>query len=156
MAYRADGSATRFDAAGRPAPLAPHDVQESLAGLGTPIASFELLKAGDAYHYSYRNDVELPIYRAILDDRQQSRLYISPASGSLRVVDRDARQMRWLEGGLHRLDFPGLQHRPLWDCIVLLLLAGVTVSCVTGSWMALQRVRRDLARIAPGLAPPER
>ncbi len=73
------------------------------------------------------------------------------AQHELRDAGRDARGMRWLEGGLHQLDIAGMQHRPLWDCIVLLLLAGVTVSCVTGSWMALQRVRRDLDRAGSGL-----
>jgi hypothetical protein len=64
----------------------------------------------------------------------------------MRVVDRDGRWMRWLEGGLHGLDFPGLRRRPWWDIITLLLLAGVTAVCITGGWMAIQRVRRDLTR----------
>ncbi len=89
------------------------------------------------------NDVELPVYRTILADEQRTHLYVSPTTGSFRIVDRDGRCARWWQDGLHALDFPGLQRRPLWDAMVLLLLAGVTVSCITGSWMAIQRIRRD-------------
>ena len=146
MAYRADGSALRLDAAGRPAPLTQEYVRQMLAGAGTPLAAFASLAQGDSFYYARGDGIELPVYRAILTDRQHTRLYISPTSGSVRVIDRDGRYARWLEDGLHDLDFPGLHARPLWDGIVLLLLAGVSVSCVTGGWMAIQRIRRDLGR----------
>jgi hypothetical protein len=73
-------------------------------------------------------------------------VYLDPASGDLRVVDRAAKKTRWLARGLHGLDLRGLRQRPLWDIVTLLLLAGVTVLCITGSWMAIQRVRRDFSR----------
>ncbi len=44
-----------------------------------PFTSFASLPDGDAYYYAYRSEGELPVYRAILEDPQQSRLYISPA-----------------------------------------------------------------------------
>ena len=72
--------------------------------------------------------------------------YIGANTGQFRIVDGDARTMRWLERGLHGLDFAGLRTRPLWDIVALLLLTGVTVLAVTGAWMALQRLRKDLAR----------
>jgi uncharacterized iron-regulated membrane protein len=150
LAYQADGSVVRFDATGRPAPLTQVQVQQVLAAAGVPLASVETLADGDAYYYARGNEVELPVFRAILADEQRTRLYISPATGGFRVIDRDGRRARWLQDGLHGLDFPGLHH-PLWDFIVLLLLAGVTVSCITGSWMAIQRIRRDLGSGSPGL-----
>jgi hypothetical protein len=61
------------------------------------------------------------------------------------LIDRPARQTRWLESALHRLDFDGLRQRPLWDIVTLLLLAGVTALCITGFWMAIQRVRKDFS-----------
>ncbi len=96
--------------------------------------------------YSHKDKVELPVWRAILADDQHTRLYISPTTAGYRIVDRDARSMRWLERGLHGMDFTGLRKRPLWDLVTLLLLAGVTTLCITGAWMAIQRVRRDLCR----------
>jgi hypothetical protein len=144
LAYRADGSAVRVDAAGRPAPLTQARVEQVLAAAAVPVAAFAALPDGDAYYYAHGAAVELPVFRAILADEQRTHLYISPATGSFRTVDRDGRRSRWLQDGLHGLDLPGLHSRPLWDFIVLLLLAGVTVSCITGSWMAMQRIRRDL------------
>jgi len=61
-------------------------------------------------------------------------------------VDIDARRTRWWQRALHGLDFRGLRTRPLWDIVAMLLLAGATLVTVTGSWMAIQRVRRDLGR----------
>jgi hypothetical protein len=108
------------------------------------------LSEGDAYYYARGNDVELPVYRTILADEQRTHLYVGATTGSFRIVDRDGRRARWWQDGLHALDFPGLRRRPLWDVVVVLLLAGVTVSCITGSWMAIQRIRRDLGLRAPG------
>jgi hypothetical protein len=45
--------------------------------------------------------------------------------------------------GLHDLDFPVIRNRPWWDLLVIVLLSGVTAVCITGTWMALRRVRRD-------------
>jgi hypothetical protein len=98
----------------------------------------------DAYHYSHKEHAELPVYRAILGDPDRTRLYIRPTTGEIRIVDIDARRTRWWERALHGLDFRGLRARPLWDIVSILLLAGVTVVTVTGSWMAIQRVRKDL------------
>jgi hypothetical protein len=143
MAYRADGSAVRLDATGHPAPLGESDVQRAVAKLGNA-GRAELLREGDAYYYSHKDTVELPVFRAVLADAGQTHLYISPTTGELRTVDRDGRRGRWLERGLHGIDFPGLHGRPLWDALVLLLLAGTTAVCITGTWMALQRASRDL------------
>lgn len=146
VAERADGSRMRLDADGNPAPLREVELRAALSGLDTTLAQLSLLDTEDAYHYSHKEKRELPVWRAILDDGQRTRLYVSPSSGDLRFVDGDARTMRWLERGLHGLDFSGLRTRPLWDIVTLLLLAGVTVITVSGAWMAIQRVRKDLAR----------
>jgi uncharacterized membrane protein HdeD (DUF308 family) len=146
IAERADGSALRLDARGNAAPLRENELRSALAGVDTGLADLALLQSGDAYYYSHKESRELPVWRAVLADAQQTRLYISPTTGAYRVLDGDARAMRWLERGLHGLDFSGLRRRPLWDVVALLLLAGVTVITVSGAWMALQRVRRDFSR----------
>jgi uncharacterized iron-regulated membrane protein len=146
MALRADGSSLRLDAAAKPAPLTEQEVRAVAGKLGPGLRSLTLLTQGDAYYYGHKDPVELPVYRALLDDAQATRVYISPTSGSHRTIDRDGRQARWWQRGLHGLDFDGLRWRPLWDVVTLLLLAGVTAVCVTGSWMAIQRVRKDFRR----------
>ena len=146
IAERADGSMLRLDAAARPAPLTQAAVRELIGSLDTGLHSLELMAGEDAYYYSHKEPAEFPVYRAILDDAQRTRLYIQPATGEIRIVDIDARRTRWWERALHGLDFQGLRARPLWDIVAMLLLAGATLVTVTGSWMAIQRVRRDLGR----------
>lgn len=146
LGLRADGSATRLGASGQPAPLSATDIRLAVESLPAAATSLELLTTGDAYYYGHKRNIELPVYRAILDDAPRTRLYISPTTGSWRTVDQDGRAARWLVVGLHSLDFPWLRQRPAWDIVTLLLLAGVTTLCTTGAWMALQRVRRDLRR----------
>ncbi len=71
--------------------------------------------------------------------------YLDPASGQVRLaLDGEARASRWIRTGLHDLDFPGLRERPVWDLVVILLLAGVTVGAVTGAWLGLKRLVWDL------------
>jgi hypothetical protein len=45
---------------------------------------------------------------------------------------------------LHDFDFPVIRNRPWWALLVIVLLSGVTAVCITGTWMALRSVRRDL------------
>ena len=74
---------------------------------------------------------------------------IDPASGALlQRLDADRRWHRWLFAGLHRIDFAQwLRVRPLWDMIVLgLLLGGAGVS-LTGVYLALRRLRGDIASL---------
>ena len=146
LAERADGSSLRVDAAGQPAPLRESDLRAALSGVETGLDDLRLLRQEDAYYYSHKQKQELPVWRAILKDAQRTRIYISPTTAEFRIVDGDARAMRWLERGLHGLDFSGLRVRPLWDIVLIVLLLGVTGVCITGSWMALQRIRRDLSR----------
>lgn len=146
LAERADGTRVRVDAAGDPAPLPEKDLRTALSGIEAGLKDLTLLRDEDAYYYSHKEKQELPVWRALLGDTQRTRIYISPTTGEFRIVDGDARAMRWLERGLHGLDFPGLRARPLWDLLAIVLLLGVTGVCLTGSWMAIQRVRKDLSR----------
>lgn len=145
IAYRADGSLQRLDAEARPDPLAAETIERWVRGLPAGVRSFERLDATDAYYYGHKSEATLPVYRAILDDPGRTRLYIDPSTGAVRLVDSQVRRSRWLISALHSLDLRGLRSRPLWDIATLLLLAGVTALAITGSWMALQRIRTDLA-----------
>ena len=137
----------RLDGRARPAPLGDGEVRDALSGL--PLASFEHMTGEDSYHYSYKDRQAQPVYRAILDDEQRTRIYIDAATGQLGpIVDDAGRQSRWLRVGLHRLDF--ISGRPLWDILTLLLLAGVTAVCATGAWMSIRRVARDIKMLRRG------
>lgn len=137
---------TRLAADGTPAPLGEAELHAALRN-GPPLASFDLLHAEDAYYYRHKSAAPLPVWRAVLRDAAATRLYIDPVSGQLiRAIDRNQRWLRWLQAGLHSLDFPILRTRPLWDIIVLPLLAMVTLVCATGTWMGFGKLRRYLRR----------
>jgi uncharacterized iron-regulated membrane protein len=143
LAHNSDGSSRRLNSNAQPASLALSEVSAAIESLGTPVQSSGLLHQEDNYYYGHKREVALPVYRAILADREQTRLYINPETGAVRTLGSTGRWSRWLRTGLHDLDFPVLRLRPIWDIVVIFLLLGVTLVCITGTWMAWRRVRRD-------------
>jgi hypothetical protein len=129
-----------------PAPLG----KAELARLGqqarpdVPIASQGMIARGDAYHYSHHSaPALLPAWRVIYGDSDAMRLYFDPRTGEpVDFVDADSRAFRWWHLGLHRLDFSVLRERPLWDAVMLPLLAGVSLLCLLGAWMGVKRLTR--------------
>nr|WP_240511318.1 PepSY domain-containing protein [Novosphingobium panipatense] len=147
LVTKRSGSAQRFDAAGQASALTERELRGAL-GDGPVTSSLALLQDEDAYYYRHRFAAPLPVWRAVLADAETTRLYIDPTSGQiLRAFDRNGRGFRWLQDGLHSLDFPVLRKRPWWDFVVLPLLAAVTLVCATGTWMAWNKLRRDLRRV---------
>lgn len=146
MAVWPDGRAVRLGPDGVPAPLDRAEVEGAMAAAGGALdgASLELLDREDAYYYSLHGTVELPVWRVRTAEDDPRLLYVNASTGrALRALDGSARTMRWLENGLHSLDFPGLRARPLWDVVVLPLLAGVTLVCLIGVWLGWRRLKRD-------------
>jgi uncharacterized iron-regulated membrane protein len=143
----AGGSRWRVDATGSPAPIGSADrmkIAQTLGGTQKDAVP-ELMTQGDAYYYSHRaNPAPFPVYRIILNNEQRTRYYLDPVSGiPLESLDSNARWYRWLHQGLHTLDFsPVLRARPVWDLLMLSLLSGVTVVCVTGAYLGLRRCFR--------------
>jgi hypothetical protein len=156
-AVSVDGAAVRLGADARPAPLEEKDVRKLVYSLGSPVKSFELMTREDEYYYAHHDSPELPVYRAILGDREETRLYIGARDGALkRVLGKEARISRWVRNGMHDLDIGWLRKPVLWYPIVGLLLLGVTAVCITGAWMSLQRIGRDVKALAFLLPKPRR
>jgi hypothetical protein len=144
VAIGADGRMTRLDWSGHGALLNKAALVQALRN-GPPVGALDLLRGEDAYYYQHKFTLKFPVWRAILQGPEATRLYIDPDSGQLiRAFDRNARGFRWLQDGLHSLDFPILRSRPLWDIVVLPLLIAVTFICGTGTWMGLRKVARDI------------
>lgn len=150
-----DGRLLRLDGQGRAAPLGRDEVVRALAGAGDKAAELRLLARPDAYYYpNYDGPAPLPVWRARLAGPGGSVAYLDPVSGELRLaLDDEARASRWIRTGLHDLDFPGLRERPVWDVLVLILLAGVTAGAVTGAWLGLKRLVWDLRTLFWKLGP---
>ncbi len=145
IAATASGTRFRLDASGHAAPLAAADVATLASGLSRPgeTAAVALISDEDEYYFTHHRDVvHLPVYRAVLDDRQHTRYYIDPVAGSvLRRVDANARWYRWLHQGLHRMDFtPTLRARPLWDALMWVLMSAVAAIGCTGAVLGMRRL----------------
>lgn len=151
LAYQADGSYQRLDGQTlEPASITEREwlsLSRAAAG-GTAIAEAGLMEQDDAYYYSHKLSRELPVYRIVLDNPDQTRLYLNATSGELAAqFDRSKRIYRWVFNGLHQLDLSSwLRQRPVWDLVVWLLLAGVTLSTLTGVWLGARRIKRWDAR----------
>ena len=149
LATDAAGTVTRLDAAGNVVPLSEVDLAQAARRLAreSGIATQTILSEEDAYYFSHHNEVVLPVFRVILDDAESTRYYLDPVSGALlERADADGRWRRWLFAGLHRVDFfVWLRARPAWDIIVLTLLLGGTGVSVTGVYLAVRRIRSDVA-----------
>lgn len=146
------GVVQRWTVAGPVQPLEAAAVRAVIENKASaPIAQFDLLTKADAYYYGFKTPVAWPVYRAILQDDQATRLYVDPKTAEVvRIADASSRASRWWRNGLHSLDV--VRARPLWDGLAILLLAGVTLVCGTGAWMSIRRTKRDLTALRWGLA----
>jgi hypothetical protein len=148
LASHSDGSVERLDASGKPAPVVLQDLKDAALRIaGTEaVASEGMISEEDAYYFSHHDNVVLPAYRLILNDAEHTRYYFDPSSGQIvRRMDANSRTRRWLFDGLHRIDFTaGLRWRPVWDIVTILLLLGGAALSMTGTYLALLRIKRDL------------
>jgi hypothetical protein len=146
-----DGTVSRLDATGGHAPMAEKDLAAAAARLAgaNEIASQEFISQEDAYYFSHHDQIVLPAYRVVLNDADHTRYYLDPVSGALlQRADANGRWHRWLFAGLHRLDFTAaLRARPAWDIVMLTLLVGGMGVVATGLYLAVRRVRADVARL---------
>ena len=140
-----DGRAVRLDGLGRPAPLGRAELERVLAAGGQRGAGLRLMTQSDDYYYpNYDGPAPLPVWVARFAGPGGRAAYLDPVSGQVRLaVDGEAKASRWIRVGLHDLDFPGLRARPVWDIVVILLLAGVTVGVAAGAWLGLKRLALD-------------
>ncbi|MEX1032132.1 MAG: hypothetical protein WDZ30_02105 [Cellvibrionaceae bacterium] len=147
LAYMADGSYRRFDGRSlQPRPINKGEWQRLNSAVtgDRSIASSGLLQQEDAYYYRHKAASELPVYRIILDNDDRTRFYLNATSGELMArYGRERRIYRWLFSGLHQLDLTrSIRSRPLWDILTWVLLLGVTLGTVTGTYMGFRRLTR--------------
>ena len=105
------------------------------------------VEKGDSYGQLREGGLPENTLRLELDDPQQTWVHIDMETGvMISVMDQSRRIYRWLFNGLHSLDIPGfVEHRPLWDIVMLLFLTiGFTFS-MTGVVIGWKRVCHDWA-----------
>jgi PepSY-associated TM region len=138
---------------GRPVHPFPRSFLLAAAQRAVPqghIVEQTLLNRYDAYYYDRESRRPLPALRVKFDDPARSWLYIDPQRASIVArYERSGRIDRWLYQGLHHLDFPFLwPFRPLWDIVVIILLAGGILLSSTGVLIGYRRLALTLGRFA--------
>lgn len=124
---------------------------EAAAGrlLAAPVSHIETLNAYDTYYYSREahtmtggNLKPLPALRVVFDDAHATWVYLDPHTGEvLSRVDRHRRISRWLFAMLHSWDWlPLLNHRPLWDAVLIVLSLGGLAMSATGVVIGWRRI----------------
>jgi uncharacterized iron-regulated membrane protein len=94
-----------------------------------------------------------PVIKAVYGDPAETWLYLDPRRAEVvKRLDASGRLNRWLYKFLHCLDLPWLlRHDWLRQAIMLALLSGGLLLCLTGpwSWLARRRRKRRPGRKAP-------
>lgn len=95
-------------------------------------------------HYGHLRGGAFPeqTMRVMLDDPAKTWVHINMKTGTIvSIMDQNRRIYRWLYNGLHSLDFPGLvEKRPLWDIVMLILLALGFLFSLTGVVVGLRKM----------------
>jgi uncharacterized iron-regulated membrane protein len=146
----------RIEQAGQPertvspagfAPSGPGEgrIRQAVAALypDRRIIGGEWLTEPDAYWYSVRGDLPLPVLRLRLDDPAETWVHVDPATGEvLRIMGRRDRIYRWLFTLFHRWDWnPLLENRPARDVLIWVFsLLGLATS-ITGVKIGWSRLR---------------
>jgi hypothetical protein len=132
-----------------PDSLAPTTILESeviegikMAWPGIKIQSTQKPEGSDIYGHLREGSLPKNTLRVLLDDPKQTWVHIDMESGQIvSVMDKSRRLYRWLFNGLHSLDFPGLANkRPIWDVLILFLLAVGFFFSVTGIVVGWKRL----------------
>jgi PepSY-associated TM region len=100
----------------------------------------------EAYYLDRHHQRPLPALFIQLNDKARSMYYIDPKTARVvEAYDAGSRWNRWLYHDLHSLNFPWLYaYRPVWDVLMLALLAGGTWLCITSVILAGQVLSRKL------------
>ncbi len=120
------------------AALRPHDRMESC----------ERLDEWDAYYYAKPGTrfqtKALPVFLASFASAQRHSYYLDPATGTIaQRYESRSRLNRWLYQGLHSFSLPALyQRRPLWDIVMLVLLAGGLGLSLTSIVLMLRKFKK--------------
>lgn len=144
VAAETGGGNRRLDIQGARADLTEAELRSGVQ----PFRSVERQTAADNYFYTNADrTAAFPVFRVEQSRSGAATLYIEPVGGQVvEAIDDTARLNRWVRFGLHDWDFGIIRARPLWDVIVLTLLASVLLVTSTGVWLGYRRLRILLSR----------
>lgn len=111
-----------------------------------------LVSEYESYYIDRHKALPLPVIFLRFNDPEQSMYYVDPKTAAIvQEYNSRSRWNRWLYHGLHSMDFPWLyKSRPSWDVLLVFLLAGGMVLCVTSLLLSWTLVRRKAVAIFGG------
>ena len=117
------------------------------------VQRIDVLAAHDSHYYTREphtmtggTDKPLPIWRVVFGDAHATWVHIDPQTGAvLGRSDSRRRLSRWLFAMLHSWDWlPLLNHRPLWDVLLVTTSLGGAALSLTGMVIGWRRLGRKL------------
>ncbi len=107
-----------------------------------------MVAADDVYGHLREGSLPESTLRVVLDDVDETWVHVNLNEGRIiSVMDKSRRMYRWLFNGIHSLDLPGLtDKRPLWDVLMVLLMAVGFIFSVTGIVIAYRKLVRLLVK----------
>ncbi|SCX39748.1 PepSY domain-containing protein [Variovorax sp. EL159] len=129
------------------------------------VQRIDILTAYDSHYYTREphtmtggTDKPLPIWRVVFGDAHATWVHVDPQTGAvLGHTDSARRLSRWLFAMLHSWDWlPLLDHRPLWDVLLVVTSLGGAALSLTGVVIGWRRVGRKLRTSMRKAPVPER
>ncbi len=111
-----------------------------------PVVNSTLLTEYDNYYYSRHNTKELPVLK--INTNSNTVYYVDLKSTSIKYKCATKNKIqRWIYHGLHSLDFSFLAwNRPLWDIVLIVLLLGGTIVCITAVGLGVKFIKRKIKK----------
>ncbi len=145
------------DSIPRPLFLSKTEILHSLESLyknNVPGTKIPQIKLTPITHYeTYYRDMsnmmkerrQLPVWKAVVEDPNNSIFYIHPETGDIRYVDTASRWKYWSFTALHRMRFPGLcSNITLRKALLWILLLGGSVVSLSGVVLGIKYIKRKI------------
>lgn len=145
-----NGAVQNFDASQpepKPLYLSQQDVLNRLSTVCDAPKTISLMTEFDSYYVGFTKRMELPVYKVIASNPDQSVFYVNPNTGRTRYFNRNLRAGKWIYPAFHSLRFKFFaEHRVLRDVVLWILLIGGTLVSFTGVVLGLKYIVRLATR----------
>ncbi len=102
-----------------------------------------LMEEYDNYYVGLTDHLPLPVYKAEVQDADNSTYYINPKNASVRYFNNNSKARKWMYQGLHSFKFKFLAEHPfLWNIVMWTVMIGGTIVSVTGVWLGFRYIKR--------------
>ncbi|WP_165043649.1 PepSY domain-containing protein [Dysgonomonas sp. ZJ709] len=110
--------------------------------------NISLMTEYDNYYVGRTDHLALPVYKAEINDADNSTYYINPKNGTIRYYNTNLKARKWAYQGLHSFKFKFLAERPvLWNIVMWTTMIGGTLVSFTGVWLGFRYLKRKIKKL---------